>query len=258
MMETLPAIVLSCDRYHALARHMIAQYDAVWPSHLFIFHVPYQADMVLGARVSPRRTPASIRGTVLALIEEFDDESWIYWCIDDRYPLRLVQPEVAAIAESVLSDALPDVSGVMFCRWGKMWQAQNLIASGTRRTPDGLTLLRRKDYSQIWLHQFLRIKVLRHLFERLPEDVAQAIALDPLKHRVPLPDDHRLYVVERNLAVFGESTSRGRVTRNCAASLRALGMGFPTGFEETDEVITMGVLDDDASAPTLSEIKPPK
>ena len=60
---------------------------------------------------------------------------------------------------------------------------------------------------------------------------------------LPLPADHRLYVVETNLAVFGESTIRGRVTRNCAASLRALGLGAPPGFEETDRELLIGTVD---------------
>jgi hypothetical protein len=242
-MQPLPAIVLSCDRYHAFALHMMACYDEVWPSHPFTFHIPYQSDRVTGSRVVARSTPPGIRATVLALIESMDDEAWVYWCIDDRYPTRLVQPAVDALTSVVQRDALPDVSGIMFCRWGKMWLPDSTVPGHERRTHFGLTLLRRRDYSQIWLHQFLRVKVLRHLFERLPEAVPQAIALDPLKHEVAMPDDHSLYVVEKNLAVFGESTTRGRITRNCSRSLRRIGVDAPPGFPETDEEITMGALD---------------
>jgi hypothetical protein len=37
-------------------------------------------------------------------------------------------------------------------------------------------------------------------------------------------------VLDRNAVVFGESTSRGRLTANCAASMRR-GRGLPEGFE---------------------------
>jgi hypothetical protein len=110
------------------------------------------------------------------------------------------------------------------------------------RGPAGTVLLRRKNYSQIWIHQFMRAKVLRHLFESFPEEISHARAMDYLKNRVALPTDHRLYVVERNLAVFGESTMGGRVTRNCGSSLRALGMDVPAGFEEMDVEVVMGAI----------------
>lgn len=235
----LPAIVLSCDRYHALASHMIRRYDVVWPSHPFTFHVPYQQEALPDARVVSRRTRAPIRATVLGLLEEFDDEAWVYWCIDDKYPVRLVQPLVERLAAAVQSDELPGLDGLLFCRCRRLLLPEHLLAE-RRDGPDGVVLLRRKDYSQIWIHQFLRAKVLRQLFLRLPESIRQANEMDVMKDRLALPPDHRLYVVETNLAVFGESTIRGRVTRNCAESLRSLGLGLPSGFEEADVETLMG------------------
>ena len=55
-------------------------------------------------------------------------------------------------------------------------------------------------------------------------------------------------LAEQNLAVFGESTSSGRVTRNCAASLRAKGIALPAGFEVIDRDIAMGVIAPDVDA----------
>jgi hypothetical protein len=64
-----------------------------------------------------------------------------------------------------------------------------------------------------------------------------------MKDRAVLPASHRLYVVQTNLAVFGESTMRGRVTSNCAASLRALGLAVPDGFEQSGIETVMGAID---------------
>jgi hypothetical protein len=220
---------------------MIARYETVWPALRFTFHVPYQRLVPRGARVSPRRTGGAIRATVLELLEEFDDETWVYWCLDDKYPVRLVEAPVARLAEAVLDDGLPGVDGVLFCRCRRLLEPEYLLDE-RREAPGGVTLLRRKDYSQIWIHQFLRVKVLRRLFRELPASVPRPGDLDPLKDRIPLPADHRLYVVETNLAVFGESTVGGRVTRNCAASLRALGRGLPRGFQESEDEILMGAI----------------
>jgi len=241
--RSVPAIVLTCDRYHPFATHMIRRYEEVWPSHPFIFHVPYQQWPLEGVRIMTRRTPPAIRATALALLEEFDDETWVYWCIDDKYPIQLVQRPVARLAEAVLSDRLPGVDGVLFCRCRKLLLPQHLLEE-RRDGPGGVVLLRRRDYSQIWIHQFLWVKVLRQLFLRFPESIPQAKGMDAMKDRIALPADHRLYVVETNLAVFGESTIHGRVTRNCASSLRALGLGAPPGFEETDTEDLMGTIGD--------------
>jgi hypothetical protein len=247
-----PAIVLTCDRYHPFAAHMIMRYEVVWPLHPFTFHVPYQRAPLPGARVAPRRTRESIRATVLDLLEEFDDETWVYWCIDDKYPIQFVQPTVARLAEAVLSERLPAVDGLLFCRCRRLLLPQYLRI-GRRAGPAGTVLLARRDYSQIWIHQFLRVKVLRQLFLRLPETVAEASILDALKDRIALPGDHRLYVVETNLAVFGESTSGGRVTSNCAASLGALGLGTPPGFEQIDRKVLIGTIDTPNPSPPPSD-----
>ena len=240
----VPAIVLTCDRYHPFAAHMIMRYDAVWPSHPFTFHVPYQQRPLQGGRVTERRTPEAIRATVLGLIEELDDEAWVYWCIDDKYPIQLVQPPVARLAEAVLSDALPDMDGVMFCRWRKLLRPEHLLEE-RRDGPGGVVLLRRVNYAHIWIHQFLRVKVLRQLFLRFPESVPHPGAFDLMS--LPLPPNQQLYVAEANLAVFGESTIGGRVTRNCAASFRALGLGTAPGFEEIDRELLIGTIDSGAA-----------
>src|SRR5262249_53082236 len=114
--ERVPAIVLTCDRYHPFAAHMIMRYDTVWPSHPFTFHVPYQRSALRGPRVTSRHTREPIRATVLDLLEEFDDEAWIYWCIDDKYPVQFVEPPVAHVTDAISSDSLPGVDGVLFCR----------------------------------------------------------------------------------------------------------------------------------------------
>jgi hypothetical protein len=241
----LPAIVLTCDRYHLFTAHMIARYEALWPSHPFAFQVPYQRQPLRGPRITPHRTSEPIRGTVLELLRERPDEQWVYWCIDDKYPLRLVQPAVTRIADAVRATAAEDLDGILFCRARKMLWPDRLMPE-RRQGPAGTWLLRRKDYSQMWIHQFFRVKVLRHVFERFPESVPSAGALDSLKYTIPLPADHRLYVVETNLAEFGESTIEGRVTANCAASLKAHGFEVPAALADQAKPLTFGTIAGDA------------
>ena len=88
------AIVLTFDNYHPIADHMMHCYGILWPSHPFVFRVPYQKypQWLIDKyedRIELIKTPNDILGTMKKLLESIDDEDWIYWCMDDRYPIKL-------------------------------------------------------------------------------------------------------------------------------------------------------------------------
>lgn len=223
----MKAIVLTYDKYRCLTDHMIHQYQHLWPDNPFTFRIPYQK--LSGRNEAGReyvQCPADIKSSVLTLLDGLDDQEWVFWCIDDKYPVSL---EVSAI-KSVMAwiNEVNDQSadGVLYCRPKKLTKQKRL--TGERMsTPYGTTLLERKNYKCIWIHQFLRVKVLRYLFEAFPDEIPGAKVMDRLKERIAKPDDHRLYVTGNTLSVFGESTMRGVITRNCYQSLQQRGLPLP-------------------------------
>ena len=221
------AIVLTHDRTACVARHMIARYAAVWPDHPFTFRIPYQrpsavADMP-GCEYVP--APAGIKQTVETLLADFHDETWVYWCIDDKYPIDLDLARIRPLVEELADGGPDEVSGVLFCRVRQMLEERGL--TGITRSLGGETLLERAAWHQIWIHQFVRVKALRHLFSHFPDVIQPASIMDRLKRAVPKPADHRLWVTERNHASFGESSFAGVLTENCVASMRANGFAIP-------------------------------
>ena len=107
----------------------------------------------------------------------------------------------------------------------------------------GDVYLERKGWWQIWIHQIMRAKVLRHLFKHLPDHIPSAKAMDDLKDDVPKLPEHRLFVTEKNYAVFGESTRRGMITQNCYESIVESGIELPEWFQQPDgEYVTIGKL----------------
>jgi len=83
--DKIKAIVLTCDRYRVMTQHLIVQYERLWPDHPFVFHIPYQElGGVDSERIKYHTSPADIKGTVLHLLANIDDEEWIYWCVDDK------------------------------------------------------------------------------------------------------------------------------------------------------------------------------
>lgn len=239
------AIVLSFDRNRPFVEHMISRYAALWPDNPFKFRVPFQSKETL--RDSPGDielipTPSAITPTVLELIRDLPDDEWVLWAIDDKYPIYLNVPVIKGIVEWLPTIRDPAISGVLFCRVRKMLDDSYLSGVEIVST-QGCVFLERVTYEQIWIHQFLKVKVLRHLFECMPREPIEtrgAAVMDDLKSAVPLPPDHRLFVSRENHAAFGESTTRGKVTRNCSASMKKTGISLPPEIRRSPDWITMG------------------
>lgn len=241
--DKIKAIVLTCDRYRAITEHMIFQYDRLWLDHPFVFQVPYQERVGVDTdRVRYLAAPSDIKGTVLHLLEEIDDEEWIYWCIDDKYPVQLVTGKIASLISNAMRS--PKVDGLLFCKCRATLNSPKLtLYPGKVKNPFGDIYFERKAWFQIWIHQILRAKVIRYLFTHLPDHIPSAKAMDDLKDDVPKLPEHRLFVTKENFAVFGESTRRGVITQNCYESMIAAGIELPEWFRQPDgEYVTLGKL----------------
>lgn len=240
----MKAIVLSCDRYRAVTDHMIFKYAQLWPDHPFHFRVPFQElpPTMAPEIVEYRKCPTEIKATVLTLLEDLDDEEMVYWCIDDKYPVKIDVPRVEAMLRWLGDAGAAGISGLLFCRCRRLWLQRFL--TGESIVDDAQNVyLARKDYAQIWIHQFLRVKVLRHLFESFTDVITSARVMDKFKERIAKPVAHRVFVSRENHAIFGESTMGGVLTRNCQASFLENGLALPSwGMQTTDRAVVMGTL----------------
>src|SRR5437868_11249966 len=111
----MKAIVLTFDRHRAITQHLMLQYQCLWPDHPFRFRIPYQQ---LHASDTERaeyiESPPEIPATVLRLIEDIEDEEWVYWCSDDKYPIRLMVQKVKELVNYALTAS--DLTDLLFCR----------------------------------------------------------------------------------------------------------------------------------------------
>ena len=237
------AIVLTYDRNRVLTDHMIRQYEKLWPDHPFQFRIPSQNPPVNPSSTREYvRTPEGIRDTTLTLLQDLEDEEWIYWTIDDKYLIEIDLNRVAAIYNWIEQGYFDEMSGILFCRCRNMLNPEYLKGQIVDKQ-NGLVYLERKGYEQIWIHQFLKVKVIRHLFQSFPVNIPKAKAMDRFKKSVKKPKSHHLFVTEQNLAVFGESTEIGNLTENCYQSLVQNGMDPPPWFTNTNgRTVIMGEL----------------
>src|SRR3954462_9246988 len=71
--DKIKAIVLTCDRFRAITRHVILKYERLCPYHPFIFQVPYQDLRGTDTeRIKYRAAPEDIKGTILHLLADID------------------------------------------------------------------------------------------------------------------------------------------------------------------------------------------
>lgn len=226
----MKAIVLTFDQNAVLTEHMIACYRELWPEHPFIFRIPFQNPNRYKAS-SDREyipTPADIKNTVLQLLTDLPDDEWIYWCIDDRYPVLLDTNALRHFIRMLEKENDRTISGLLFCRAATMLRENQLTGASMERW--GLTLLERKKYYRIWVHQFVRVKVVRTMFLGFPEVIARAGLMYPMKNSLIRPSDHQLFVTEQDYAHFEESSINGVLTERCLTSLMAHGFEIPEWF----------------------------
>src|SRR5947208_14702268 len=91
----MKAIVLTFDRHRAITQHLMLQYQRLWPDHPFRFRMPYQ--QLPGPnteRTEYIESAPEIPATLLRLIEHIQHEARVYWCSDDKYPIRLIVDKV--------------------------------------------------------------------------------------------------------------------------------------------------------------------
>lgn len=243
----MEAIVLTFDKYRAFSSHMIKCYMDLWPDNPFVFRVPYQSEetrhyfeSLFGDKVVMLKSPSGIVDTIKTILSDFKDDDWIFWCMDDRYPMMLNLDEIKPIYDFIQSPKSKGISALMYVNAPWCWLDKELYKYDFKVTNGEQTYLRRKGYRMIWIHQFMRVKVLRTLFSYFPADMKTAKNMDYIMYRHTVPDDQWLYMLDHNAAVYGESTSRGLITRNCLKSFKDRGIGLPEGFELSNKTIIQG------------------
>jgi hypothetical protein len=231
MESRIKALVMTYDRHRVFAEHMMAVYENLWPDNPFQFIIPYQ--QLAGAESESRRykqSPQSIRETVLTLLDGIDDEEWIYWCWDDNYPVWLDVGRMSAMVPWIRSIQDHEVSGVLACRCFKFHGKRSLLDKKIYDS-SGNGYLEIKGYRRIWSHQFLRAKVVRHIFsEILPDDFADVGTMGEMVRHGERPASYRRFVSEQNCMLLGESMISGVITRNCYESMVRYGLSMPEGF----------------------------
>jgi hypothetical protein len=236
----MKAITLTFDRRKGILEHMLKTYAVHWPNNPFRFRIPYQEDTRVdahGQKIEFVRSGPGIKETLAALLADLPDDEWIYWCIDDKYLVDLDAEAAAYLAGWIEKQTSPDFCGLCFCRARRLLLPDTVCMVPGAQTDRGDNLLLRYNYNQFWLHQFLRVRVVRDLFASFPDREFIAKEMDDFISTEKPGEGTNLFVTEKNFAVFGESSLRGKLTTGCIASMRKYSLNVPEGFETMEKEI---------------------
>lgn len=239
----MKAIVLSFDDNHYLVDNMIQAYNRLWPDHPFIFRVPYQKNKdylasKYGAQVEMIKSPPEIVKTMQTLVADIPADEWIYWSIDDKYPIRLDAKIANRYLQWVRDTNDVNCKGLVFHRAWALW-GDNVDESDTIKTSFGRTLLRRKSFRNFWLHQFYRASVVQDIVGGFDREPNQAKQMNQWV-KIDIPDDQRLWVADKTIALYGESSSRGKLLANTVKSLTKNNIEIPETAKRSRQSMYMG------------------
>ena len=215
---------------------MIAQYEKLWPSNLFTFRIPWNVtypetiDSQFHDKTELINTDIKFKETFHGLTQDLDDNEWVYWCIDDKYPIHIEEHKANKVFNFVKSISDPNIINVSFHFVRQIKSSANRMqreGSGREVRFEGLRFIEHKSFINNWLHQFFRVKALREFWSNIKEpDQYQAKQMDydvqPLTG-ISLTLDH-------NMCTYGESTDKGSITKNCEDNCIENNIAIPDYF----------------------------
>ena len=165
-----------------------------------------------------------------SLTQDLDDNEWVYWCIDDKYPIKLDEEKVNQVVNFVDSINDPKIINVCFHFVREIERSANSIqreGSGMELRFEGLRFIEHKSFINNWLHQFFRVRALREFWGNLKEPHQyKAKAMD--KDVKPLSGTS--LTLDHNICVYGESTHERFATENCRVSCGKFNIAVPAYF----------------------------
>lgn len=111
----MKAIMLSYDNNHKYCELTYRMYMGLWPECPYHFYIPWNERepkyFIDKPNVTLVQCSSRILPTMQALLADVEDDDWIYWCIDDRFPVHI---DVSGMEQ--LHDQLHDYDEFDFVR----------------------------------------------------------------------------------------------------------------------------------------------
>ena len=199
----MQSIVLTFDRQLEVANLVVESYNRLWPGCPLVFRIPYQerpvSDLFRASNICFVKTPVAIRATMEHLLQGCADDEFVYWCVDDRFPVRILDPDTLHVAYDVRCPRAASPSTPF--EWARL--SRTAIEQGAQDETRPLVIGKARFFPQranmqlgFYMPQFIRARVLREYFlhSDLPVDYGIRDFHDWLEGQCVR---HRIYAPER-------------------------------------------------------------
>ena len=192
-------------------------YYKLWPENPFKFVIPYNDKAPyfikekFGDNIRFIKTPKSIRETMDVLLSQYDNNTWVYWCIDDKYVTNIKITNHHHCMSMIENIKDKSVCSISLCKTNKTKKGAMFI------TDKYCGRYNMSDKKQFWAHKFVRIKLLKEFFKNVPKELVLAKSMDNILRK--FSTEYKFYTSDYNCISFGESTKGGRATRGFIKSM---------------------------------------
>ena len=214
----MKALVLTYDKRFEFSELVVKSYAKLAPAHKLEFIIPYNDTKPAYAsehkNIKWVKTDPSIKKTMAALLKGIPDEEFVYWCLDDIYPHKIIDlPLFYAMYEHI-------VAGDIKCDALRFFNHDTLngpVTSTNTQIRDMVFFNTKFSVYGFWFHQFMKSKILKKCF--LTNRIADHYTIEQIgndRDVNPHLYEHNICVPQRYIAILGETTRAANfLTENC-------------------------------------------
>ena len=249
----MKAIFLTYDKHRIFAKQCIMTHEESGAfeqvQYLFPWNESYPDDLIsiFGKdKIIPVKTEPPIKKTIEALLENVEDDEWVYWVMNDNYIDEIVNSDkVKMTIEWAEKHSKPTDYGV------QMFMGPYNIEHGIVNRNDYVEYTNGEEIIQLykkskityqWRSQICRAKVIKTMFSCLDEpkqikDMDYQLLTPAAKPFWDLSKEGNFYAIMPSVTLLAEQINKSKMTKNCAASFKELGLQIPDGLEVDENMV---------------------
>jgi len=225
----MKALVLTYDKRFEFSELVVKSYNTLAPKHQLEFLIPYNDVLPSYAskynNITWVKAESSVKKTMAALLKGIPDDEFIYWCLDDIYPHKILDLNLFyamhnhVVAGNVKCNALRFINHDTLngAESGVNTQLGDMVFVNTNFSVYGF-----------WFHQFMQAKILKRCFlsDRITDNhTMEKIGND--RDVNPHLYTHNICVPRKYIAIFGETTRAANImTKNCKEAFELYNINY--------------------------------
>lgn len=229
----MKAIVLSFDKQAGFVELLYKKYAELWSDCPLSFRIPVNNRETYSSyeyfkskdNVELIDSPIDIKSTMISLLAGLSDDEWVYWCIDDRFPIEIKNVQILnSIVNDLESGRHNDLKGIKLFRWREALM-DNVVDLGGEKFQQQQP----RTLYGFWLHSFVKVSVLKEIFlsSELPEEYKITDITTVFYSKEFIASFENTVVPENDIVLMGEPCVDGEITTNGLEELKKYNCPIP-------------------------------